>query len=150
MRLCEYFFGRDRRNQRRNLHRRRKVTLHRTWLDTYIDVVKSDVIAGLKRAKTLNLSKQENSAMHELLHNDSIVIRPADKGLGIVIVNREDYISKLNREINNSDTEGNRGKPCRQSKSASQQNVQGGCNFKGHAAIPDSKIPMGRRTKGKS
>ena len=37
--------------------------------------------------------------MHELLHNDKSVIRPADKGSGIVIVNREDYISKLQEEI---------------------------------------------------
>ena len=78
----------------------------------YIEVVKSYVIAGLTKAKTLNLSKQENTAMHELLHNDKIVIRPADKGSGIVIVNRSDYISKLREEMKNSDsyqeTEGNR------------------------------------------
>ena len=67
-------------------------------------MVKSDVIAGLTKAKTLNLSKQENTAMHELLHNDKIVIRSADKGSGIVIVNKEDYISKLREEMKNSDS----------------------------------------------
>ena len=50
--------------------------------------------------------------MHELLHNGETVILPADKDLGIVIVNREDYIRKLREEMKNSvsyqETEGNR------------------------------------------
>ena len=73
--------------------------------------MKSDIIAGLVWTKTLNLTQQENDALHELLHNDKIVIRPADKGWGIVIVNREDYINKLTEEMDKSDscaeTEGN-------------------------------------------
>ena len=45
------------------------------------------------------------------MHNDKIVIRPADTGSGIVIVSREDYINKLTEELDKSDsyaeTEGN-------------------------------------------
>ena len=119
MRLREYFFGQDKKEEKPEEKfiekKKSEFTPEKgrdTWLDTYIEVVKSDVIAGLTKAKTLNLSKQENTAMHELLHNDKIVIRPADKGSGIVIVNREDYISKLREEMKNSDsyqeTEGNR------------------------------------------
>ena len=119
MRLHEYFFGQDKEEEKpeEKFTENKKSEFTRdkgrdTWLDKYIEVVKSDVIAGLTRAKTLDLSKQENSAMHELLHNDNLLIGPSDKGSGIVIVNREDYISKLKREMNNSDsyqdTEGNR------------------------------------------
>ena len=119
MRLREYFFGQDKKEKKpeEKFTEKKKSEFtpekgRDTWLDTYIEVVKSDVIAGLTKAKKLNLSKQENTAMHELLHNDKIIIRPADKGSGIVIVNREDYISKLREEMKNSDsyqeTEGNR------------------------------------------
>ena len=106
MRLREYFFGWDKEEEKpeEKFTEKKKSEFTRdkgrdTWLDKCIEMVKSDVIAGLTRAKTLDPSKQENSTMHELLHNDNILIRPADKGLGIVIVNREDNTSKLKREI---------------------------------------------------
>ena len=111
MRLREFFFGQERKEEKpeEKFTEKKKSDFtpekgRDTWLDMYTEVVKSDIIAGLKRAKTLNLSKQENTAMHELLHNDKIVIRPADKGSGIVIVNKEDYTSKLQEEMTNSDS----------------------------------------------
>ena len=118
MRLRGYFYGRDRKEEDPEEKFKEKKKSEFTpdkgrdvWLDTYIEVVKSDIIAGLVRTKTLNLTKQENDALHELLHNDKIVIRQADKGSGIVIVNREDYINKLTEEMDKSDacaeTEGN-------------------------------------------
>ena len=37
--------------------------------------------------------------MKELLSDDTIVIRQADKGSGVVVLDREDYIGKLNAEL---------------------------------------------------
>jgi hypothetical protein len=69
------------------------------WLDLYIELVKNDVVGSLRKAGNLNVTKEENSAFMSLLHNKDIVIRPADKGSGIVIVNKSDYIDKLYQEM---------------------------------------------------
>ncbi|KAH3801164.1 hypothetical protein DPMN_154811 [Dreissena polymorpha] len=60
------------------------------YLNTYIQAVKDDIICGLKRKFKYNLRKSEEQAIKELLHDDDIVIRPAYKGSGIVIMDRED------------------------------------------------------------
>ena len=41
-----------------------------------------------------NLSKEESDALHNLSHNDSLIIKPADKGSEIVIWDRSDYLLK--------------------------------------------------------
>ena len=43
-------------------------------------------------------------AMKTLLNYSSIVIRPADKGSGIVIMNTEDYTNKLEKEMKDNGT----------------------------------------------
>ena len=45
------------------------------------------------------ISKEENTSFYELLHNKDIIIRPADKYSGIVVVNRDDYIHPLVTEM---------------------------------------------------
>ena len=72
------------------------------WLDAYIDEVKEDIISGLSRNKKFNLTKQETAAFQELLTDESIVIRPADKGSGVVVMNSQDYIDKLEANLLNS------------------------------------------------
>jgi hypothetical protein len=67
-------------------------------------LVKNDIVASLTKSKSLNLSREENKAFHELLHNDKIWIRLADKGSGIVLVDKDDYINKLNTDIEQSDS----------------------------------------------
>ena len=49
-----------------------------------------------------NLTKHEKSAMAELKSNPDIVIKPADKGSAVVIMNRNDYIHEGIRQL--SDT----------------------------------------------
>ena len=41
--------------------------------------------------------------MRELYNNNDIVIKPADKGGSIVIMNTPDYISVADRQLNNPD-----------------------------------------------
>ena len=46
-----------------------------------------------------NLSKEERDALHNLSHDDSIIIKPADKGSGIVIWDRSDYLLECQRQL---------------------------------------------------
>ena len=46
-----------------------------------------------------SLNKEERDALHILSHDDSIIIKPADKGSGIVIWNRSDYVK--DNSVNN-------------------------------------------------
>ena len=48
-----------------------------------------------------NLTNEEKKALVELKSNKSIVIKPADKGSGVVIMNTEDYISEADRQLTN-------------------------------------------------
>lgn len=72
------------------------------WLDEYIKQVKEDVIRGLNRKFSSNITSSEDKAMRELLHDHSIIIRPADKGSGIVVMDTNKYVDQLESEMINS------------------------------------------------
>ena len=74
------------------------------WMDTYIELVKNDIVNNLKKGGKLNLSSDEKDAFYSLLHNENIVIRPADKGSGIVVVDKTEYIHRLHKEMTDSES----------------------------------------------
>ena len=74
------------------------------WLDAYIDEVKDDVIKGLHRNFNMNITKSEEKAMRNLLNDPAIVIRPADKGSGIVILDSNTYVNNLEKEVQDNST----------------------------------------------
>jgi hypothetical protein len=45
------------------------------WLDLYIQEVGDDIIKGLNKDFKMNITKQEEKALKELLYDDAIVIR---------------------------------------------------------------------------
>ena len=47
-----------------------------------------------------NLSNEEVKAIRQLKTNSNIIIKPADKGSAIVIMDREDYIYEANKQLN--------------------------------------------------
>ena len=49
-----------------------------------------------------NLSAEELGALKELINNTQIIIKPADKGSAVVIMNRADYLTEGFRQL--SDT----------------------------------------------
>lgn len=69
------------------------------WLDEYIRQVKEDVIRGLNRKFSSNITVSEDKAMRELLHDQIIIIRPADKGSGIVVMDTNKYVDQLENEM---------------------------------------------------
>jgi len=64
-------------------------------LVAYITAVKDDVISGLRKQIKLNMSGDEEQAMQQLLNDDDIVICLADKGSGIVVMDKKEYVGKL-------------------------------------------------------
>ena len=60
-------------------------------MDTYVNKVKHDVITNLKRNNKKNVNDREEEAISKLMKDDSIVIRPSDKGSQIVVLDTFDY-----------------------------------------------------------
>ena len=72
-------------------------------IETFIDLVQHDIndpkILNTKRPKD-NLTKGEQKALEELSKRDDIIIRNADKGGAIVIMDIDRYISKAQCQLN--------------------------------------------------
>ena len=73
-------------------------------MDTYLELVKKDIVNNLKKGGKLNLNPDEKNAFYSLLHNENIVIRPTDKGSGIVVVDKTEYIHRLHNEMTDSES----------------------------------------------
>ena len=64
-------------------------------LDRYIQEAKNDVIKNFKPDFKMNITKQGNKAMKDLLEDNSINIRPRDKGSGIVVLDTDKYRDEI-------------------------------------------------------
>ena len=73
-------------------------------LDMYIEMVKTDNTSSRQKLEKLNISPGENESFLSTLHNDNIVKRPADKGSGIMVLDKVKYIQSLQQEIEESDS----------------------------------------------
>jgi predicted molibdopterin-dependent oxidoreductase YjgC len=52
----------------------------------------------------INLNRAEEEALQDLLSDQSIVIRTCDKGSGVCVINTEDYVHKIENELQDSST----------------------------------------------
>ena len=72
-------------------------------LDLYIDCFRNKAQKELqklsKKKSTINLSDNEKLTIKTLRCNKTIVIKPADKGGAIVVMNEEDYIKEAERQL---------------------------------------------------
>ena len=76
------------------------------FLDTYRSSVINEFLKELDRPSTntkKNLKKEEYQAVRELYNNNDIVIKTADKGGSIVIIDATDNIAEAERQLNNPD-----------------------------------------------
>ena len=64
----------------------------------------STFILKWKKPKTRNITKEEQKLIKELKQNEEIVIVQADKGGKIVILNKEEYINKIEEKLNDKNT----------------------------------------------
>jgi len=72
-------------------------------LETMILLNEQDSLhSNPKKPKYNNLSKGERQAIQSLNNNSDIIIKPADKGSAVVIMNTKDYIVEANRQLCNT------------------------------------------------
>ena len=93
MRLREFFYNAENDeketrddNQERFVEKKKSFFTPKSgrdqWLDTYLELVRNDIINSLRKAGKLNVTREEKTAFYSLLENKDIIIRPADKDKG--------------------------------------------------------------------
>ncbi|CAG2243420.1 unnamed protein product [Mytilus edulis] len=65
-------------------------------LESFITSVKAEVRSSISGKQVRNISKSESQAMINLKDRDEIVIKQADKGSAVVVMNKADYIEEGN------------------------------------------------------
>lgn len=72
-------------------------------IETFCRLVDQDATELLKRKHEFNthsnLSADEKKALNDLRSDESLVIKPADKGGGLVVLNRIDYVNECERQL---------------------------------------------------
>ena len=69
-------------------------------LQTYINAIENDIMSAQPSKIQNNLSKEERTALTNLRERSDIVIKPADKGSGTVIMDYSWYINECYRQLN--------------------------------------------------
>ena len=76
------------------------------FLESYRSTIIHNTLKEIKKKKNRkfkrNLKKEEWTAITTLRNNKDIVIKPADKGRNIVIMNKEDYIQEGLRQLSDN------------------------------------------------
>ena len=60
--------------------------------------------ASLPRHEGFNCSREEREALHNLCHDADIIVKPADKNLGLTLITREWYIAECERQLTDTCT----------------------------------------------
>ena len=71
-------------------------------LDSYIDNVEDNIKNIQPTRISDNLTKDERTALKTLAKRTDIIIKPADKGSGTVVMDRQMYIDECNRQLNDT------------------------------------------------
>ena len=108
MRLREYFYDNNKKHQTATNDKTSRAWTpgsgREPWLDLYIQTIKEDIVKNIRTQFKKNLNRREEAAMKDLILDDSIVIRPADKGSGIVVLDASDYKNSIKKELEDSST----------------------------------------------
>jgi hypothetical protein len=75
-------------------------------LDLFCNIIESELLTQFDNKKRIssNLSVIEQQALKELAQNTNIIIKPADKGGAVVILNKIDYINEANNQLKDKRT----------------------------------------------
>lgn len=60
--------------------------------------------ATLPRHEGFNCTREEREALHDLCHDANIIVKPADKNLGLTLITREWYIAECERQLSDTST----------------------------------------------
>ena len=73
-------------------------------LDYYCSLTTEEVMnSQTKQPRRYNLTLKERQALHDLTSDPNIVIKPADKGGKIVVMNKEDYETECLRQLSDNE-----------------------------------------------
>jgi reverse gyrase len=72
-----------------------------TRLESVIDLFKSDIKhnVDVHVPKTDNLTQAERSALRDIQEKDDIIIKPADKGSAVVVMDKTTYLQEAERQL---------------------------------------------------
>jgi tRNA/tmRNA/rRNA uracil-C5-methylase (TrmA/RlmC/RlmD family) len=72
-----------------------------TRLESVIDLIRSDTKhnVDVHVPKTDNLTQTERSALRDLQERDDIIIKPADKGSAVVVMDKTTYLQEAERQL---------------------------------------------------
>ena len=63
-------------------------------IEIYLSRLEAEIFSLDKKLSYSNLTKEERQAIYSLRDDTSIIIKEADKGSGIVVWDREDYLAE--------------------------------------------------------
>jgi hypothetical protein len=73
-------------------------------LENFCKQVKYQVLkTPVKKPKWSNLSKEERKGLTQIADNPNLVIKKADKGSAVVVMNTVDYLAEANRQLDNKE-----------------------------------------------
>ena len=72
-------------------------------IEIYLSRLEEEIFALDKKLSYSNLTKQERHALYSLRDDTSIIIKEADKGSGIVVWDREDYLAEARAQLKDKD-----------------------------------------------
>ena len=65
-------------------------------------IIKHDILTVNRNHITDNLTKDKRQALRNLKKRQHIIIKPADKGSGTVVMDKSWYIDECNRQVNDA------------------------------------------------
>ena len=71
-------------------------------LDAFISAVENDIMSSKRRPIRNNLSRKERKGLTTLRKRTDIVIKPADKGSGTVMMDHYWYVNECDRQLNDT------------------------------------------------
>ena len=108
LRLIEYFHDKGSPDDEKSLVRNKSTFYpehnRNRHLDIAIDYLNNANVSSHERRHKSNLSKQEWSAIRDLQNNSNIVIKEADKGGSVVIMEKDHYLKMVYDQLNDRAT----------------------------------------------
>ncbi|KAM4034466.1 uncharacterized protein ACNLHF_021098 [Anomaloglossus baeobatrachus] len=77
-------------------------------VETYVNLVERDIQSLTKTFKARqihfhnNMSQEERNALKSLMDDPSLIIKPADKGGSVVIMDKKDYVQEIKSQLSNT------------------------------------------------
>ena len=72
-------------------------------IEIYLNRLEEEIFSLDKKLSYSNLKKEERQTIHSLRDDTSIIIKEAEKGSGIVVWDREDYLAEARTQLKDKD-----------------------------------------------